>query len=34
VCWLEGGGEGFDHSYCNTVPTAQGGTHENGFRAA
>jgi topoisomerase-4 subunit B len=34
VCWLEGGGEGFVHSYCNTVPTAQGGTHENGFRAA
>jgi topoisomerase-4 subunit B len=31
-CWLNG--EGFLHSYCNTVPTAQGGTHEAGFRAA
>ncbi|MBN9563992.1 MAG: DNA topoisomerase IV subunit B [Alphaproteobacteria bacterium] len=31
--WLEGG-EGFLHSYCNTVPTSQGGTHETGFRAA
>jgi len=33
VVWLETG-EGFVHSYCNTVPTAQGGTHEAGFRAA
>ncbi len=33
VTWLEAG-EGFLHSYCNTVPTAQGGTHEAGFRAA
>jgi topoisomerase IV subunit B len=33
VAWLEEG-EGFLHSYCNTVPTAQGGTHEAGFRAA
>ena len=33
VAWLEQG-EGFLHSYCNTVPTAQGGTHEAGFRAA
>ena len=33
VVWLEGG-EGFVHSYCNTVPTAQGGTHEAGFRSA
>ena len=31
--WLEEG-EGFLNSYCNTVPTAQGGTHEAGFRAA
>ncbi len=26
--------EGFLHSYCNTVPTPQGGTHEAGFRGA
>ncbi|HME25130.1 MAG TPA: DNA topoisomerase IV subunit B [Acetobacteraceae bacterium] len=31
--WLEDG-EGFTHSYCNTIPTTQGGTHEAGFRAA
>ena len=33
VTWLEGA-DGFLHSYCNTVPTSQGGTHEAGFRAA
>ncbi len=33
VAWLESG-EGFLHSYCNTVPTPLGGTHEAGFRAA
>ncbi len=33
VAWLDEG-EGFLDSYCNTVPTAQGGTHEQGFRAA
>ncbi len=33
IAWLEQG-EGFLDSYCNTVPTAQGGTHEQGFRAA
>ncbi len=27
-------GDGFSNYYCNTVPTPQGGTHENGFRAA
>jgi len=27
-------GEGFIHSYCNTVPTPQGGTHEQGMRGA
>jgi len=26
--------DGFLHSYCNTVPTPQGGTHEAGFRSA
>lgn len=24
--------EGFSHSYCNTIPTPQGGTHEAGMR--
>ncbi len=33
VSWLETA-EGFLHSYCNTVPTPLGGTHEAGFRAA
>ncbi|HEY0421315.1 MAG TPA: DNA topoisomerase IV subunit B, partial [Acetobacteraceae bacterium] len=33
VSWLDSG-EGFVHSYCNTVPTPQGGTHEAGFRNA
>ena len=27
-------GEGFVHSYCNTIPTPSGGTHENGLRNA
>ncbi|MCK5384506.1 MAG: DNA topoisomerase IV subunit B [Alphaproteobacteria bacterium] len=26
--------EGFIHSYCNTVPTPSGGTHETGLRTA
>ena len=26
------GGDGFVHSYCNTIPTAEGGTHEAGLR--
>jgi topoisomerase-4 subunit B len=33
VAWLETA-DGFLHSYCNTVPTPAGGTHETGFRAA
>jgi topoisomerase-4 subunit B len=33
VAWLDEG-DGFLHSYCNTVPTPLGGTHETGFRAA
>jgi topoisomerase-4 subunit B len=33
VTWPEDG-EGFSHSYCNTIPTIQGGTHENGLRTA
>jgi topoisomerase-4 subunit B len=27
-------GDGFSHSYCNTIPTPQGGTHDSGFRTA
>ncbi|SFZ82670.1 topoisomerase-4 subunit B [Devosia enhydra] len=27
-------GDGFVNSYCNTVPTAEGGTHESGLRVA
>ncbi|MER9234282.1 DNA topoisomerase IV subunit B [Mesorhizobium sp. M0622] len=30
VTWF--GGDGFINSYCNTIPTAEGGTHEAGFR--
>ena len=33
IVWLEEG-EGALASYCNTVPTPLGGTHEAGFRAA
>ena len=34
ITWLNGGEDGFFHSYCNTVPTPSGGTHEAGFRQA
>ncbi|OFX06263.1 MAG: DNA topoisomerase IV subunit B [Alphaproteobacteria bacterium RIFCSPHIGHO2_12_FULL_63_12] len=41
VCWGAAGfganddeTDGFIHSYCNTIPTAEGGTHEAGLRAA
>lgn len=27
-------GDGFVNSYCNTIPTAEGGTHEQGLRTA
>jgi len=30
VTWF--GGDGFVNSYCNTIPTHEGGTHETGFR--
>ncbi|HYZ64886.1 MAG TPA: toprim domain-containing protein, partial [Acetobacteraceae bacterium] len=33
MTWLETA-DGMLDSYCNTVPTPQGGTHEAGFRAA
>ena len=26
--------DGFLSSYCNTIPTAEGGTHESGLRSA
>jgi topoisomerase-4 subunit B len=33
VCWVADE-DGFLNSYCNTIPTPEGGTHENGFRSA
>src|SRR5947209_9143598 len=33
VAWLAED-DGFVHSYCNTIPTPDGGTHEAGFRLA
>ncbi len=33
VCWLADA-DGFVHSYCNTIPTPDGGTHESGLRTA
>jgi topoisomerase-4 subunit B len=33
VAWVAGA-DGFLSSYCNTVPTPDGGTHEAGFRTA
>ena len=30
VTWF--GGDGYVNSYCNTIPTPEGGTHEMGFR--
>ncbi|MGZ9097943.1 MAG: DNA topoisomerase IV subunit B [Micavibrio sp.] len=34
VAWPSDHDEGFIHSYCNTIPTPQGGTHEQGLRSA
>ncbi|MDB5424165.1 MAG: parE [Phenylobacterium sp.] len=37
IAWTPAGfgeADGFMQSYCNTVPTPEGGTHEAGFRAA
>ncbi|WP_397404139.1 DNA topoisomerase IV subunit B [Phenylobacterium sp.] len=37
VAWTPAGfgeADSFMQSYCNTVPTPEGGTHESGFRAA
>ena len=33
VAWIADA-DGFSRSYCNTIPTAEGGTHENGLRSA
>jgi topoisomerase-4 subunit B len=33
VCWVADE-DGFLNSYCNTIPTPEGGTHENGLRGA
>lgn len=33
VAWIADE-DGFSSSYCNTIPTAEGGTHENGLRQA
>ncbi|MGP8233658.1 MAG: ATP-binding protein, partial [Methylovirgula sp.] len=33
LCWLSFD-DGFVHSYCNTIPTPDGGTHEAGLRSA
>jgi topoisomerase-4 subunit B len=34
VVWPEDEDDGFCHSYCNTIPTPEGGTHEAGLRSA
>ena len=34
ISWLGGVDDGFVHSYCNTIPTPEGGTHEQGLRIA
>lgn len=34
IAWTEEENEGFLSSYCNTIPTSEGGTHVQGLRAA
>ena len=34
VAWPEDEESGFSHSYCNTIPTPEGGTHEVGLKSA
>jgi topoisomerase-4 subunit B len=34
VTWPEDEEDGFSHSYCNTIPTLEGGTHDAGLRSA
>jgi topoisomerase IV subunit B len=33
IAWVANA-DGFSQSYCNTIPTPEGGTHENGLRGA
>jgi len=34
ISWFNSGETNFNETFCNTVPTPLGGTHENGFRQA
>jgi topoisomerase IV subunit B len=34
VAWPEDEEAGFSHSYCNTIPTPEGGTHDAGLKSA
>ncbi|HLY45049.1 MAG TPA: DNA topoisomerase IV subunit B [Stellaceae bacterium] len=34
IVWPDDDEDGFTHSYCNTIPTPEGGTHEAGLRNA
>jgi topoisomerase-4 subunit B len=34
IAWMGPGEDGFVSSYCNTIPTSDGGTHESGLRMA
>jgi topoisomerase-4 subunit B len=34
LAWSEDAAENVNYSYCNTIPTPQGGTHESGLRSA
>ncbi|WP_020178551.1 DNA topoisomerase IV subunit B [Methylopila sp. M107] len=34
IAWTDDGDDGFSRSYCNTIPTPDGGTHELGLRTA
>jgi topoisomerase-4 subunit B len=34
VAWPDDEEDGFSHSYCNTIPTPDGGTHEAGLKNA
>jgi topoisomerase-4 subunit B len=34
IAWAADDDDGFIHSYCNTIPTPEGGTHEAGLRSA